>query len=164
MKIEFIPILLAAMVGTANAANKRRRVVKIYSQEEIRAERESGRNLRGGNFDPFIGIRQLEEGSMSMSLTPAELSLSMGLTPAEMSMSMGFLSPAEMSMSMGLVPAEMSMSMGLVPAEMSMSMPSSTATEVEVTDGEGESEVTDVEGESEKNSFLAWLQGLLGKN
>ena len=153
MKIEFIPILLAAMVGTANAANKRRRVVKIYSQEEIRAERESGRNLRGGNFDPFIGIRQLEEGSMSMSLTPAELSLSMGLTPAEMSMSMGFLSPAEMSMSMGLVPAEMS-----------MSMPSSTATEVEVTDGEGESEVTDVEGESEKNSFLAWLQGLLGKN
>ena len=153
MKIEFIPILLAAMVGTANAANKRRRVVKIYSQEEIRAERESGRNLRGGNFDPFIGIRQLEEGSMSMSLTPAELSLSMGLTPAEMSMSMGFLSPAEMSMSMGLVPAEMS-----------MSMPSSTATEVEVTDGEGESEVTDVEGESEKNSVLAWLQGLLGKN
>jgi hypothetical protein len=127
MKIHFIPLLLVATVGTASAANKRRRVFKIYSQEQIRTEQATGRNLRGGpsedeNFDPFIGIRQLEEASMSMGLTPAEMSMSMGLTPAEMSMSMGFLAPAEMSMSMGLAPAEMSMSMGLAPAEASMSM------------------------------------------
>jgi hypothetical protein len=125
MKVQFIPLLLAAMVGTATAAT-RRRVVKIYTQDEIRAGRVSG-------TESFIGIhRELEGASMSMSmgLTPAEMSMSMGLAPAEMSMSMG-LGPAELSMSMGLAPAEMSMSMGLGPAELSMSMPSSTATESE---------------------------------
>ena len=87
------------MVGTSTAANKRRRVFKIYSQEDIRAERASGRNLRVGlnveNYDPFIGIpRELEEASMSMGfLTVAEMSMSLGLTVAEMSMSMGTLPP-----------------------------------------------------------------------
>ena len=128
MKSQCSILVLACMVGTSTAANKRRRVFKIYSQEDIRAERASGRNLRGGlidveNYDPFIGIpRELEEASMSMGfLTVAEMSMSLGLTVAEMSMSMG-LTPAEMSMSMDLTPAEMSMSIGLTLAEASMSM------------------------------------------
>jgi hypothetical protein len=83
MKVQFIPLLLAAMVGTATAAT-RRRVVKIYTQDEIRAGRVSGN-------ESFIGIRRELEGasmSMSMGLTPAEMSMSMGLGPAELSMSM----------------------------------------------------------------------------
>ena len=82
MKVQFIPLLLAAMVGTATAAT-RRRVVKIYTQDEIRAGRVSG-------TESFIGIhRELEGASMSMSmgLAPAEMSMSMGLAPAELSMS-----------------------------------------------------------------------------
>ena len=169
MKQSTLLLLATAMVSTASAANKRRRVFKIYTQKEIHPDYVE-------NYDPFIGIpRVLEEASMSMGfLAPAEMSMSMGLASAEMSMSMGFLAPAEMSMSMGLAPAEMSMSMGLTsaemsmsmgltsaemsmsmgltPAEMSMSMPLSTATEVKVTDGEGEFEVTNVEGESTTES------------
>jgi len=107
MKIQSIALILTTIVGTANAANKRRRVVKIYTQDrKISAERKLRGSNEAGNFDPFIGTRQLEEGSMSMGLTPAEMSMSMGLTLAEMSMSTGFLTPAEASMSMGLVPAE----------------------------------------------------------
>ena len=141
MKIQFNYLLpAAAMVSSASASNTRKRVFKIHTQREIRAERAPGRNLRGGasnveHYDPWLDIpRNLKEASMSMGflastemsismgLTPAEMSMSAGLTPAELSMSMGFLAPAEMSMSMGLVPAEISMSMELVPAEMSMSM------------------------------------------
>ena len=129
MKIQFNYLLPAtAMVSSASASNTRKRVFKIHTQREIRAERAPGRNLRGGasnveHYDPWLDFpRELKEASMSMGfLTPAEMSISMGLTPAEMSMSMGLV-PAEMSMSMGLAPAEMSMSMGLTPAEMSMSM------------------------------------------
>ena len=84
MKIQSIALILTTIVGTANAANKRRRVVKIYTQDrKISAERKLRGSNEAGNFDPFIGTRQLEEGSMSMGLTPAEASMSMGLVPAE---------------------------------------------------------------------------------
>eukprot|EP00984_Skeletonema_dohrnii_P014913 scaffold6371_cov86-Skeletonema_dohrnii-CCMP3373.AAC.2 len=74
MKIQSSLLVLAAMVGSATAANKRKRVFKIYSREEIQAA-EATRSLQGGG-----GKNQDKDPEPAM--TPAVMSMSMTLSPS----------------------------------------------------------------------------------
>lgn len=77
MKIQSSLLILAAMVGSATAANKRKRVFKIYSREEIRAAEEATRSLQkedkpAKNEKPVVeAIAVPAVQSMSMTLSPS---------------------------------------------------------------------------------------------
>ena len=72
MKLQSSLLILAAVAGSATAANKRKRVFKIYSREEIQAA-EGRRSLQGGKNEknPKPEPEVLPEvESMSMTLAP----------------------------------------------------------------------------------------------
>jgi hypothetical protein len=78
MKIQSL-LVLAAMVGSADAANKRKRVFKIYSREDIEAA-DGVRSLQGGaggkdqqapvKEEPAVAASSMSI-SMSMTLAPS---------------------------------------------------------------------------------------------
>mmetsp|Transcript_32382 Transcript_32382/g.47733 ORF Transcript_32382/g.47733 Transcript_32382/m.47733 type:complete len:231 (-) Transcript_32382:150-842(-) len=68
MKIQSSLLVLAAMVGSATAANKRKRVFKIYSREEIQAA-DGTRSLQGGDDETEEAVPAVM--SMSMTLSPS---------------------------------------------------------------------------------------------
>ena len=76
MKIQSL-LVLAATVGSATAANKRKRVFKIYSREEIQAAERGTRSLQGG--DDLETDAEPVAMSMSMELSPT-------MAPTAMSM------------------------------------------------------------------------------
>jgi len=98
MKIQSSLLVLAAMVGSATAANKRKRVFKIYSREEIQAAEATrslqgggGKNQGGNNKDP---APEAVPAVMSMSMTlspsgsPTDASIETIITSAPTAMSM----------------------------------------------------------------------------
>eukprot|EP00985_Skeletonema_marinoi_P001904 scaffold773_cov140-Skeletonema_marinoi.AAC.9 len=98
MKIQSSLLVLAAMVGSATAANKRKRVFKIYSREEIQAAEATrslqgggGKNQGGNNKDP---APEVVPAVMSMSMTlspsgsPTDASIETIITSAPTAMSM----------------------------------------------------------------------------
>ncbi|KAL7500714.1 hypothetical protein ACHAWT_008698 [Skeletonema menzelii] len=79
MKIQSSLLILAAIAGSATAANTRKRVFKIYSREEIQAA-EATRSLQkekdqgGGNIKgepPVEPVPVVQSMSMSMTLSPS---------------------------------------------------------------------------------------------
>eukprot|EP00985_Skeletonema_marinoi_P001903 scaffold773_cov140-Skeletonema_marinoi.AAC.8 len=89
MKIQSSLLVCAAMVGSATAANKRKRVFKIYSREEIQAA-EATRSLQGG--DDKTDETAPAVMSMSMTLSPSgsptDASIETIITSAPTAMSM----------------------------------------------------------------------------
>mmetsp|Transcript_21774 Transcript_21774/g.32970 ORF Transcript_21774/g.32970 Transcript_21774/m.32970 type:complete len:240 (-) Transcript_21774:179-898(-) len=77
MKIQSSLLVLAAMVGSATAANKRKRVFKIYSREEIQAA-EATRSLQGGGGKNQGGNNK----DPAPEAVPAVMSMSMTLSPS----------------------------------------------------------------------------------
>ena len=77
MKIQSSLLILAAMVGSATAANKRKRVFKIYSREEIRAAEEATRSLQKQDKPA-----KNEKPVMEADAVPAVQSMSMTLSPS----------------------------------------------------------------------------------
>ena len=90
MKIQSSLLILAAMVGYATAANKRKRGFKIYSREEIRAAEEATRSLKkedkpAKNEKPVveaIAVPAVQSMSMTLSPTGAPVILETIATPA----------------------------------------------------------------------------------
>ena len=78
MKIQSSLLILAAMVGSATAANKRKRVFKIYSREEIRAAEEATRSLQKQDNKPAKDEKPVVEADA----VPAVQSMSMTLSPS----------------------------------------------------------------------------------
>jgi hypothetical protein len=71
MKIQSSLLVLAAMVGSATAANKRNRVFKIYSREEIQAA-DGTRSLQQGGDDTNSESEAVSAvSSMSMTSAPS---------------------------------------------------------------------------------------------
>mmetsp|Transcript_14543 Transcript_14543/g.20632 ORF Transcript_14543/g.20632 Transcript_14543/m.20632 type:complete len:221 (-) Transcript_14543:169-831(-) len=71
MKIQSSLLILAAMAGSATAANKRKRVFKIYSREEIQAAEQVTRSLQkdqGGGKDKDKDKKESVPVAMSMSM------------------------------------------------------------------------------------------------
>ncbi len=71
MKIQSSLLVLAAMVGSATAANKRKRVFKIYSREEIQAAEQATRSLQkeqGPGKDKEEAKKETMVEAISMSM------------------------------------------------------------------------------------------------
>jgi len=89
MKIQSSLLFLAAMVGSATAANKRKRVFKIYSREEIQAA-DGTRSLQGGDDKTDEAVPAVMSMSMTLSPSgsPTDASIETIITSAPTAMSM----------------------------------------------------------------------------
>mmetsp|Transcript_21773 Transcript_21773/g.32967 ORF Transcript_21773/g.32967 Transcript_21773/m.32967 type:complete len:232 (-) Transcript_21773:179-874(-) len=89
MKIQSSLLVCAAMVGSATAANKRKRVFKIYSREEIQAA-DGTRSLQGGDDETEEAVPAVMSMSMTLSPSgsPTDASIETIITSAPTAMSM----------------------------------------------------------------------------
>lgn len=99
MKIQSSLLILAAMVGSATAANKRKRVFKIYSPEDIASAEgrvlQKDQNDKPTNQKPGKNPEPVVAMSMSMTMSPSgspsagpvtEMSMIITSSPTAMSM------------------------------------------------------------------------------
>jgi hypothetical protein len=115
MKIQSSLSFLAAIVGTAAAANKRKRVFKIYTQEQIQAADTRVLQLRGEETVPSPIDEMMSFATSAPTRSPAvATAFPTGADTADSS-----LTTAGMSMSMSLPSENVP---GLTTAGMSMSM------------------------------------------
>ncbi len=81
MKIQSSLLVLAAMVGSATAANKRKRVFKIYSREEIQAAEQVTRSLQKDQ-----GGKDKKEEEVAVAVAAPEVVMSVPTVDMVMSM------------------------------------------------------------------------------